>query len=765
MYESDNEEMSKDHETDVSSWNLINELKLKQKWAEKEKLIRDSDSNKNAANNAAKDLIDHKNSSNAKKYIQHELFSSDASYMALRNSLLEFMKHPKEGMIISPIDDDIFQWSVKVNKFNPDSQMTLDVTSLEDHFGYSFVEVQLIFTRDLFPFFPPFVTVKRPRLKNLTITRLTTLKCARINYWDPINGLNVLLDAIVDKLNTCSGIDLASDLNDMNSSGAYTKLEQLLLKSSLYTEIQPRVQLSDYVDDEQKEYAPSPPVKRKSDNALIPPAPTDGKPKVKFASNTKGGGLGFAKGTGYGDNSNPKFDMTQYLKAKEEAGRLTIELLTQIHETIQSEVLSTDTMIEETIEGSCLIPLLENSLKELSILEVDRDKKLYFLCFRIIKLLASHSRLHFALFPLKYQQSSLAELLHEVKGRFNKFWAMILKNGQVTCDSLFPPCTNEPIPVGCFADTNSFGDPIVVDQYNENGIMNYILLVISCVQKLDVRPLRDDVKMAESGSDSSPPDYCSVMKTLQFCELASFSTYIYADKLSESVTALTSKQLKRLAQEFCTFDGNLPLSESSTVWVRSLADRMDSLKFAISGPEGTPYENGIFLFDAHFPYNYPDSPPSVRLCTTGGGSVRFNPNLYNCGKVCLSLLGTWPGAESESWNAQHSTFLQVLVSIQSLILVPDPYFNEPGFQASIGTESGTTHSEAYNLNIKIQTINHAMLQHLAHPAPGFEEVIQQHFRLKRVVIESQLAKWCAQHPNSTELRNSAQNLLSKLIHL
>ena len=192
---------------------------------------------------------------------------------------------------------------------------------------------------------------------------------------------------------------------------------------------------------------------------------------------------------------------------------------------------------------------------------------------------------------------------------------------------------------------------------------------------------------------------------------------------------------------------------------------MDSLKFAISGPEGTPYENGIFLFDAHFPYNYPDSPPSVNLCTTGGGSVRFNPNLYNCGKVCLSLLGTWPGAESESWNAQHSTFLQVLVSIQSLILVADPYFNEPGYQASIGTESGTTNSEAYNLNIKVQTINHAMLQHLALPAPGFEEVIQQHFRLKRVAIESQLAKWCAQHPNSTELRNSAQNLLSKLIHL
>lgn len=46
------------------------------------------------------------------------------------------------------------------------------------------------------------------------------------------------------------------------------------------------------------------------------------------------------------------------------------------------------------------------------------------------------------------------------------------------------------------------------------------------------------------------------------------------------------------------------------------------------------------------------------------------------GKVCLSLLGTWDGDRGESWNAQTSTLLQVLVSIQSLILVPQPFFNE-----------------------------------------------------------------------------------------
>ncbi len=45
----------------------------------------------------------------------------------------------------------------------------------------------------------------------------------------------------------------------------------------------------------------------------------------------------------------------------------------------------------------------------------------------------------------------------------------------------------------------------------------------------------------------------------------------------------------------------------------------------------------------------------------GGASVRFNPNLYNCGKVCLSLLGTWQGAKGETWDPSASSTLQVAV--------------------------------------------------------------------------------------------------------
>ena len=85
----------------------------------------------------------------------------------------------------------------------------------------------------------------------------------------------------------------------------------------------------------------------------------------------------------------------------------------------------------------------------------------------------------------------------------------------------------------------------------------------------------------------------------------------------------------------------------------------------IIGPEDTPYDSGAFVFDVYFPANYPGSPPTVLLRTTGGGSVRFNPNLYNCGKVCLSLLGTWGGSHAcEKWSDK-SSLLQVRVCVRA----------------------------------------------------------------------------------------------------
>lgn len=165
----------------------------------------------------------------------------------------------------------------------------------------------------------------------------------------------------------------------------------------------------------------------------------------------------------------------------------------------------------------------------------------------------------------------------------------------------------------------------------------------------------------------------------------------------------------------------------------------------ITGPAETPYANGCFEFDVYFPPDYPNSPMLINLETTGRHTVRFNPNLYNDGKVCLSVLNTWHGRPEEKWNAHTSSFLQVsididqsgvyssyiidrmlkqvLVSIQSLILVSEPYFNEPGYERSRGTTSGAQSSQEYNANICQATAKWAMLDQIRNPCPCFKEVI------------------------------------------
>ncbi|KAL3198406.1 hypothetical protein MRX96_014231 [Rhipicephalus microplus] len=65
---------------------------------------------------------------------------------------------------------------------------------------------------------------------------------------------------------------------------------------------------------------------------------------------------------------------------------------------------------------------------------------------------------------------------------------------------------------------------------------------------------------------------------------------------------------------------------------------LSKLHAVVVGLPGTPYEDGFFHFFVKCSPSYPIKPPLVRLLTKDAGRVRFNPNLYACGKVCLSIL-------------------------------------------------------------------------------------------------------------------------------
>lgn len=168
---------------------------------------------------------------------------------------------------------------------------------------------------------------------------------------------------------------------------------------------------------------------------------------------------------------------------------------------------------------------------------------------------------------------------------------------------------------------------------------------------------------------------------------------------------------------------------------------MNLLIAIISGAENTPYENGIFEYHIYLPPDYPQSPPKCNLETTGENRVRFNPNLYSSGKVCLSLLGTWKGKDSENWDPKLSSLLQLLISIQSVIMSDYVYFNEPGYEEEINSEDGWAKNEGYSNIIRVATLQYAIINQIKKPPQGFEEIVRTHFYLKKETILETVANW------------------------
>ncbi|KAK3738720.1 hypothetical protein QZH41_018085, partial [Actinostola sp. cb2023] len=179
------------------------------------------------------------------------------------------------------------------------------------------------------------------------------------------------------------------------------------------------------------------------------------------------------------------------------------------------------------------------------------------------------------------------------------------------------------------------------------------------------------------------------------------------------------KVMAAMQKELCLLHSSLP----SGILLRCYEDRMDLYRVMITGPPGTPYEHGVFLFDIRLTPNYPNTPPQFHYLSMCSG--RLNPNLYEDGKVCVSLLGTWSGKGSEVWTRK-SSILQVLISIQGLILSSEPYYNEAGYEKQRGTQEGLDNSRLYN-EMAILKLLQSMAKMISKPPLGFEKEIRLHF--------------------------------------
>ncbi|CAH1793495.1 unnamed protein product [Owenia fusiformis] len=194
----------------------------------------------------------------------------------------------------------------------------------------------------------------------------------------------------------------------------------------------------------------------------------------------------------------------------------------------------------------------------------------------------------------------------------------------------------------------------------------------------------------------------------------------------KSFTTAVRKEMKLL----CT---SLP----SGIFVRGFDERMDIFSVMIYGPEHTPYEDGLFFFDVMLPADYPESPPLFHYLSYCND--RLNPNLYEDGKVCVSLLGTWSGKDTEVWTNK-SNLLQVLVSIQGLILVKQPYYNEAGYEKQQGTQQGLENSKVYNEMAVIKMVQ-SMQCICKNPPEVFKEDAIEYLNKHGYRLADRVEKW------------------------
>jgi len=224
--------------------------------------------------------------------------------------------------------------------------------------------------------------------------------------------------------------------------------------------------------------------------------------------------------------------------------------------------------------------------------------------------------------------------------------------------------------------------------------------------------------------DASTSSHDDELSTFRFGDPVP-SNHKYASARPATSTSLPKLAMKewQLLQE-ATLDG---------AYMIAYEERVDLFRFMVLGAQGTPFYLSWFMFDLQLDAHHPASPPRVYYHSLG---PKLHPNLYEDGNVCLSLLGTWSGSGVEVWDAAHSNILQVVLSIQGLILgVKEPYYLEAGYDKHRGTPEGAANSLVYNERSFLLSVQQ-MKKLIEHPPPEFKTLIHHTFKQHQSLLLS-----------------------------
>lgn len=165
-----------------------------------------------------------------------------------------------------------------------------------------------------------------------------------------------------------------------------------------------------------------------------------------------------------------------------------------------------------------------------------------------------------------------------------------------------------------------------------------------------------------------------------------YKSYTTYRNMTDYTGKLSSLGQKRITNELKYIHKNL----GPNTYFKYDENDLTKFSFMLIGLKDTPYYLGFFLYNMLIPNTYPTNYPSVHFMTHYK-NFRFHPNLYENGKICLSILGTWPG--EERWT-QAMSMMTVIVEIQSRIGYEHPIICEPGHEKDAGKPSSIEYNQA-----------------------------------------------------------------------
>lgn len=315
---------------------------------------------------------------------------------------------------------------------------------------------------------------------------------------------------------------------------------------------------------------------------------------------------------------------------------------------------------------------------------------------------------------LKYKSSM--QSLYE---NFKKFYQIINSNGSINIDQYINIIT-----VIC--------KQYIIDDLSELEIIvnaHFYNIIIDIIKKIN---LDIDIKYIESKlnieTKKSKIENDSNKVTL-------VEDFIYHSFSNQAFEKLNNKFLKRIHAELNNIKETL---KEYSIFIIGTEQNMHLFKVLFIPDYDTPYAGGYYEFDLYIPNDYPNTVPKMNFLTTDNGRIRFNPNLYNSGKVCLSLLNTWG---EKQWNSEISTISQILISIYSMIFCEHPMTNEPCDYDALKTESGRKRSNDYNNIIRTENVNIAIKKQLNNENTSFKDIIQEHWNMNKEKTIKTIKDW------------------------